>query len=307
MYKLKYYMKHVFLSFLPKVFFEKRKEELERKFKNDIDNINERVDYYCKFIEKRKLDVNKSQSLKKGYRLKGKSAYYFDLKEYLYFFPCHFRFCYYFGDKVNVENCPTLYKARPTYGDNSNSVLFKMDKLRHFKFINDTIPYEEKKNMAVFRGSVTQKHRISFMEKMFGHPLIDAGQSNKNNRSEQWMKPYMTIEEQLTYKFIISLEGNDVATNLKWIMSSNSIVISPKMKFETWFMEGSLIPDVHFIEVKDDWSDFDEKIKYYLSNPEKAKKIIDNANRYVSQFLDEDREDLISIKVLEKYFGLCEP
>ena len=39
---------------------------------------------------------------------------------------------------------------------------------------------------------------------------------------EEWMTPKKTIREHLDYKFIMALEGNDVASNLKWVMSSNS-------------------------------------------------------------------------------------
>ena len=37
----------------------------------------------------------------------------------------------------------------------------------------------------------------------------------------------------------------------------------PKPKYETWFMEGKLKDGSHYIEVKDDYSDLEEKIKYY--------------------------------------------
>ena len=56
----------------------------------------------------------------------------------------------------------------------------------------------------------------------------------------------------------MSLEGIDVATNLKWIMSSNSLCFSPKLRYETWFMEGKLVPGVHFVEVRDDFDDLAE-------------------------------------------------
>ena len=39
------------------------------------------------------------------------------------------------------------------------------------------------------------------------------------------MTPKKTIREHLDYKFIMALEGNDVASNLKWVMSSNSIAV----------------------------------------------------------------------------------
>ncbi len=87
-------------------------------------------------------------------------------------------------------------------------------------------------------------------------------------------------------------------------MSSNSIAVMPKPKYETWFMEGTLIPDYHYIQVKDDFSDLIEKVSYYNNNPEAAKQLIKNANDFVAQFKDKKREKLLSLLVLKRYFEL---
>ena len=68
------------------------------------------------------------------------------------------------------------------------------------------------------------------------------------------------------------------------------------------FMEGRLQGGVHYIEIKDDYSDLEEKIRYYSTHPEEAKAIIRNAHAFVDQFRDKEREELISLLVLEKYF-----
>ena len=91
----------------------------------------------------------------------------------------------------------------------------------------------------------------------------------------------MSIVDQLHHKFIISIEGNDVATNLKWIMSSNSLCFAAKPKFETWYMEGRLIADHHFVQVADDYSNVEEKMAYYLAHPQEAEAIIANAHLFV--------------------------
>ncbi|ANP75008.1 lipopolysaccharide A protein [Vibrio crassostreae 9CS106] len=300
--KIFYYLKHALLSWLPNEIFQKYRFIIEEKYELKGEYVQSRVDYYCKsdfFV------FNSNCYTKIGsYKRNGFTSYFFDLKEFLYYFPKHFNFRYYFGDETHIELEPTLFKARPIEGDNKNSVLFKLDKRRHFKFVDDEIKFQDKKDKAVFRGAVTQPHRIRFMQDMFDHPLVDAGQSNSCTQNPEWKKPFMSIEEQLKNKFLICLEGNDVASNLKWAMSSNSIVITPKMKYETWFMEGMLEAGVHYVEVKDDWSDFDEKIKYYLNHPEKAEMIIKNAHEYVAQFKDEKLEQLICIKTLERYFEL---
>lgn len=90
--------------------------------------------------------------------------------------------------------------------------------------------------------------------------------------------------------------------NLKWVMSSNSVGVMPRPKYESWFMEGRLQPGVHYIEIKDDYSDLEDKIQYYSTHVEEAEAIIRNAHAFVEQFRDKEREELISILVLEKYF-----
>ena len=98
------------------------------------------------------------------------------------------------------------------------------------------------------------------------------------------------------------MEGNDVASNLKWVMSSNSLAVMTRPTCETWFMEGQLRPDYHYVEVKEDFSDFEDKLKYYIAHPEKAEEIIAHAHEYVSQFRDNKREELLQLMVMQRYF-----
>jgi RNase adaptor protein for sRNA GlmZ degradation len=76
----------------------------------------------------------------------------------------------------------------------------------------------------------------------------------------------------------------------------------PKPKFETWFMEGQLIPNYHYIAIKEDYSDLEEQLNYYIKNTKEAKAIINNANKHVAQFKNKLTEDLISLLVIKKYF-----
>ena len=156
--------------------------------------------------------------------------------------------------------------------------------------------------MLVGRGAVTQTHRKRFLELYFNHPLCIIGQVNRDNQGDKYLVEKMTIDEQLEYKFILSLEGKDVATNLKWIMSSSSLAVMPRPKYETWFMEGALIPNHHYVLIKDDYSDLEERLNYYIENTAEALEIVRNANEYVRQFRNKKREDLISLLVLDKYF-----
>jgi hypothetical protein len=148
-------------------------------------------------------------------------------------------------------------------------------------------------------------HRQKFIKSFYNKPFCNVGQTNtKGKLNVPWQKEKMKLEEQLEYKFILAIEGNDVASNLKWIMSSNSLAFMTKPKYETWFMEGRLIPNYHYILIKDDYSDLEEKINYYATHIDESKAIISNANKYVEQFKDKRQEDIISLFILKKYFEL---
>ena len=98
--------------------------------------------------------------------------------------------------------------------------------------------------------------------------MTDLGQVDTLGGRTEWNKPKISLEKHLDYKFILSLQGNDVATNLKWIMSSNSIAVMPKPTMETWFMEGKLVGGKHFIEIREDYSDLESQMNFYINNPE---------------------------------------
>lgn len=270
---------------------------------DDVCEIAQRVNYYCKLPAGTRLndDAPLLSSLRLGRK---RTVYYFDSHEIARYFPKDLRWNTEFGDVNYLPPVPAITKSRPIAGNNSNSVLLKLNKIRHFNFVQDSTLFREKNDLLVFRGACYRRNRQQFLERYFGHPLCNVGDVRPKAKSAgaRWLVPEMSVADQLKYKFILSLEGNDVASNLKWIMSSNSIAVMPRPKFETWFMEGTLVPDVHYIEINDDYSNLEEKLGYYLRHLQAAEEIVSNAQRFVGQFLDLKRERLIGILTLRKYF-----
>ncbi len=234
------------------------------------------------------------------------SAYFFDLYRYVRLFDKEKEFRYIFGDVASETSATAFVKSRPISSTPTRSVLINMDKHRHFFFINDKIPFKDKADMAVSRNVVRgQPHRMRLLDMWFGHPKCDFACVNADvdEGKTQYVKPYMSMEDQMKYKFILCIEGNDVATNLKWVMSSNSLAVMPKPKIESWFMEGSLVGGVHYVEIKDDYSDLVEKIDYYIAHPKEAENIVRNAHEYVAQFQNARLEDYTSYLTVERYFN----
>lgn len=272
----------------------------------DLEYLKYRLNYYNRLSDNTSLGEG-AITLDALKMPKRSRVYYFDTVEFTRFFPPQLKASFLFGDITHIPNEPSITKSRPIKGDNTNSVILKLEKSRHFMFVKYDKPFVEKKNMLIWRGvtgSKTQnrEHRISFMKMYFNNPVCNLGKINEGGGPDEWKRGKLTIDQHLDYKFILSLEGNDVASNLKWVMSSNSIAVMPKPKYETWFMEGTLKPDYHYIEIKDDYSDLEEKINFYIQNTDKALTIIKNAHDYINQFRVKEREELLSLLVLEKYF-----
>ena len=296
-----YYALNHIRRFLPSSFYQKQlAKKLESLREYDADYVAKRVNYYNR-LEKPCNLSGSAISLSQFKLGKKQKTYFFDSHEYTRYFNQQLRAHFLFGDISYVPDVPSIVKSRPIEGDVSNSVVLNLDKIRHFLFVNDTKRFEDKKNMLVGRSKARQAHRLRFLEMYFHHPLCNIGQVN-TDVNLQFLANRMTISEHLGYKFILCLEGNDVASNLKWVMSSNSLAVMPRPVYETWFMEGTLIPDYHYVLIKDDYSDLAERMRYYSTHIEEALQIIEHAHQYISQFSNKAQEDLISLLVLQKYF-----
>lgn len=304
--KLFYYIRNMLGTLIPNIFFQMR---LRRKLnsllsRKDKDYVLYRVNYYNKLLPGTTLPD--SVPALAEHKLQGHKVYIYDTRCYTRWFSQQLRLNLCAGDVYYVPSSPSITKSRPLIEGNENGVIMKLNKIRHFIFVHDKKEFAAKKDMVVFRGKVKDKEqRVRFMKMYFGHPMCDLGDISKNSPDPiEWRIGKLTIKEQLEYKFVLAIEGYDVASNLKWVMSSNSIAVMPRPTCETWFMEGTLIPNYHYIEIKADFSDLEEKLKYYMVHIDEAQKIIEHAHEYVEQFKDEKREQLISLLVLEKYFKM---
>lgn len=306
---LKYYLRSYLREYTPKAISRGRLNRLLKSIDShpNRDYILQRACYYCKLTAD--SEWNRESWAASAVRLRdqeltGQKTYYFDAMEYARYFDQNLRWILDAGDKPYVAPEPAIVKNRPIVEHNDNSVILNLDKNRHFLFVNDHKDWRLKKDMAIFRGDLgpRKQNRDLFMSRWAEHPMVDAASTNRSEEHPEWQKPKLTIGDHLDYKFVMSLEGNDVASNLKWVMSSNSIAVTPRLTQETWFMEGTLIPNYHYIEVRDDFSDLEDRLQYYIAHPEEAEAIISHAHDYVRQFQDKKQERLISLLVLKKYF-----
>lgn len=260
-----------------------------------------RLDYYCRSVfvkgpmTRRVCDIKRSDQ---------QSTYYFDLKEAVRMFDSRSEINFLPGDITFVPEYPSLTKSRPIHGDNTNSVLLPLDRIRHFIWHEDVLDWSQKDAIVIFRGKVPGKEkRVSFFTKWYGTEGIDIADSSRHG-NPHWRAPRkLSLDEQLRHRYILALEGNDVASNLKWVMNSNSVAVMPEPEYETWFMEGCLEPWRHYVPISRDYNDLKDVIERLESSPSLAQDIIGEAHAYTAKFKDRKRERLLAALVVARYLG----
>ena len=196
------------------------------------------------------------------------------------------------GDVWYPTSPCTLVKTRPL--NTTSAVLLPLNVHRHWGPIDTVlkhdIPHENKLDKLVWRGATTGKgelhrsSRVRLMELYSRHPTIDVGLSfycQEVTGPAEWVKPQMSIAEQLRYKYLLAIEGNDVATNLKWCLASNSTVLMPPPAVESWAMEGKLEAWTHYVPVRTDLSDLETQLEWCRNNPRECRDIAMNGKLWI--------------------------
>ena len=250
------------------------------------------------------------------------NQYFLDLYKYIknykkYSKDDEIKFVFSFGDNTKIKNIPCFVKAKNLLTDDY-SVLLKLNTDRHIGMLHEIpsldIPFHSKMNKVIWRGAATgingDTTRYNFVKKYQNsrNPNIDISFTlfpqtiPKEHKLNTFKKgESMSIGEMLKYKFLISIEGNDVATNLKWTLLSNSVVLQPIPTKCSWFMEDMLIPFEHYVPLESNFSDLEEKYEWCMHNLDKCEQISKNATKYMKQFLDNENEKYITNEVIKGY------
>jgi hypothetical protein len=215
------------------------------------------------------------------------------------------------ADGFGSDGLPVLTKAR-IIGIQNNGILLKYEYDYHWRILEtfkDPYNWSNKIDSVCWRGNhitalskkYNRRHFVKMYYKNYDIGFYPKKDDDYYNANPDMFKNSMTQDEQLKYKYLICLEGNDVGTSLKWQLSSNSIVLMAKPTIESWLMEGLLEPYVHYVPLKEDLSDLSEVIDWCKNNDHKCKEISQNARKHMSQFMDQENELLLH-KILCKWF-----
>lgn len=222
------------------------------------------------------------------------------------------------GDVQNNFEYITLAKSRPILNSNmlSNNVLLPLNVNRHMSFAYDIINrvageqnWANKSNKLLWRGTTTGNdknkvhNRFTLVGKYFNENWCDIGFSSicqDKDHYKNLVKNEISQKDLLNHKYLLCIEGNDVASSTNWMLASNSVVLSPRFTMETWYTEGKLIPYVHYVPINSSFDDLREKYDWCVANPKKCKIIADNATEFIKYFCNEEKENKMICRVISK-------
>jgi len=172
------------------------------------------------------------------------------------------------------------------------TILKKFDKLSTI-----TKLFPNRKDRIIFAGDLNNGSGEN-IRKLFYQMVSE-------NRIEADYHPYQnkTHEEQMEYNYILDLDGwVNAWSALFWKLLSGSLVLKHDSNWCQWYYE-DLKPYVHYVPVKKDLSDLQEKLEWCRNHLEECKEIISNAQLFVKSNLSWDTSvKKIQEKLWTEYF-----
>lgn len=114
----------------------------------------------------------------------------------------------------------------------------------------------------------------------------------------------LPVDHFCKYAFTAHTEGISYSGRLKYLLACDSVPIVHKLNWNVYYShllipEG---PDQNCISVERDWTDLEEKVKYYLDNPTEAERIITNSlNTFRRRYLTRAAQSCYIRKLIRGY------
>ena len=211
-----------------------------------------------------------------------------------------------FGDKPDdVRHVPFFSKMRDA--SHRRGIIWPLNVQRHFGTLarvdRDDCQWSEKKQKIVWRGADTgyggERERV--VRSMFSNPDPDVdiafGPVLLNPEMKKFSRGSLSPRQMLQNKYLLSLDGNDVASGLKWMLYSASVVLMPHTRFETWGMESLLMPYVHYIPLYQNLSNLSEQLAWAKLNDDKCYHISKTATNFMKNFWEYSSAGIQNVQI----------
>ena len=220
-------------------------------------------------------------------------------------------FLFHVGDNRAVCPAPTFAKSGPVRG---GCTIVQLNKARHWDFKDLIRKYDlnfkDKSGSRVFwRGESngwehTRKLLFTRNDTRACTDIAITRWAAKSHGPGE-VAPEVALPLMLQYKYLLSVEGNDVATNLKWLLASESVAFKRKARVISWALEHLLVPGIHFVALKDDFSNICDQHKFCVLHEKDCEEISRQATVRMQIFNNASTEFALKRRCCFPVFQKC--
>jgi Glycosyl transferase family 90 len=178
------------------------------------------------------------------------------------------------------------------------------DLVNNMLSIRKNIAWANKKKIGVWRGKLSNGSKTNFIEQkvdMSQRELFVDLYKKGALKNVDYSEESLTKEKMCEYKYLIDIDGwSNTWDATIWKMLSGSILLKVGGVWEQWYYD-KLNEWVHYVPVKDDLSDLNEKVQWCIDNDEKCKTISENAYKFVTTELTFEKARDYTIEIFNKY------
>jgi len=141
-------------------------------------------------------------------------------------------------------------------------------------------------------GQLSNPSRKKFVDIFSKHPKMDIAlfRDHWGHGKNILPEKYLSLPDHCNYKYMIDLQGNGYSGRTKLLFHMNRVLFYQERELnEYWFWQTK--PYVHYIPIKKDLSDLNEKIEWAENHPEECREIAKNAYQFAIDNLK--REDAL--------------
>ena len=191
----------------------------------------------------------------------------------------------------------------PRAAGQQRPVLLPLGMQRHFggahMQLDSYVPWARKRPSLVWRGSTTgwTTLRRDFVNGLANHPNlsrddVDVRFTSVVQGRHGWVRGRgapplagdLSRMQLMGHRYVLSLEGNDVASDLKCLLGHNSVVVMPPPTAESWLLEGLLRPWVHYVPVRS-VAEVPAALAWMRTNEPACLRIVANANAWLDTIM----------------------
>lgn len=173
--------------------------------------------------------------------------------------------------------------------------------------------WEKKKEMAIWRGSLTRQMRLKLCQLSSQHPDdLDAKLNTKADdptlqrqiEKEGLFGEKVSWKEFLACKYLPTLDGVCCAAPaFQWRLLSGSLTLKQESDEIQWFYR-MVLPDLHYLPIKNDLSDLTQKIEWARAHDQECKEMAERACQFVLNHLMMEDVYLYFHLVMKHYSAL---